>query len=158
MKNRAVFAGTFDPFTLGHYDIVKRAAMIFDELYVAVAASDKTMFTIEERVNIARASVSEFNSVTVEPFGGFLVNFMREKDASVLVRGLRNTIDFEYEKGLWGVYKSQYSQMEACYFIVDEGLSHISSSIVRECIALGGEIGSYVCPNTLQLIKNSKKR
>lgn len=152
MKNRAIFAGTFDPFTRGHYDVVKRAVDIFDELCVAVAASNKTMFSTNKRVEIAQASLSEFDSVTVESFDGFLVDFMREKDVRILVRGLRNTIDFEYEKGLLGVYKSQYPQMEACYLIVDDGLSYVSSTIVRECIALGGNIEPYVCPNVSRLL------
>lgn len=152
MKNRAIFAGTFDPFTRGHYDVVKRAVDIFDELCVAVVASNKTMFSTNKRVEIAQASLLEFDSVTVESFDGFLVDFMREKDVRILVRGLRNTIDFEYEKGLLGVYKSQYPQMEACYLIVDDGLSYVSSTIVRECIALGGNIEPYVCPNVSRLL------
>lgn len=152
MKNRAIFAGTFDPFTRGHYDVVKRAVDIFDELCVAVVASNKTMFSTNKRVEIAQASLLEFDSVTVESFDGFLVDFMREKDVRILVRGLRNTIDFEYEKGLLGVYKSQYPQMEACYLIVDDGLSYVSSTIVRECIALGDNIEPYVCPNVSRLL------
>ena len=110
MNNKAVFAGTFDPFTLGHYEIAERAAKQFTTLYVAVAdgsASKASYFSIKKRLRIAQLSLAGLKNVVVVPFKGFLVDFMRENGINVLVRGLRNAADFEYEKMLFCAYRSR---------------------------------------------------
>ena len=146
MISKAVFAGTFDPFTLGHFEIAERAAKRFDEVIVAVAdVTGKTrMFSLEKRVELAKKSISSLKNVKVMPFGGFLVDFMKKNGATVFVRGLRNSVDFEYERNLYNVYKSQDENVEGCYFMASNEYLHISSSLVREVLAIGGNAEKYV--------------
>ena len=120
MNNKAVFAGTFDPFTLGHYEIAERASKQFTTLYVAVADGNQAKtcrYNIKKRVRIAQLSLGALKNVIVVPFRGFLVDFMRENDIKVFVRGLRNAVDFDYERNLYNVYKSQDDSVEGCYFM-----------------------------------------
>ena len=113
MNNKAVFAGTFDPFTLGHYEIVKRASEQYDTVYLAVAESNKNCkFSLKKRVRIAQLSVKDLPGVVVVPFKGFLTDFMKENGISVYIRGLRNAIDFEYERNLYLAYKSQNANIK----------------------------------------------
>lgn len=146
MISKAVFAGTFDPFTLGHFEIAERASKRFDEVIVAVAdvTGKECMFLLEKRVKLAEKSLSTLKNVVVKPFSGFLVDFMKENGASVFVRGLRNSVDFEYERNLYNVYKSQDENVEGCYFMASNEYLHISSSLVREVLAIGGDAKKYV--------------
>lgn len=146
MISKAVFAGTFDPFTLGHFEIAERAAKRFDEVIVAVAdvTSKTCMFSLEKRVELAKKSISSLKNVKVMPFGGFLVDFMKKNGATVFVRGLRNSVDFEYERNLYNVYKSQDENVEGCYFMASNEYLHISSSLVREVLSIGGNAEKYV--------------
>lgn len=146
MISKAVFAGTFDPFTLGHFEIAERASKRFDEVIVAVAdvTGKKCIFPLEKRVKLAEKSLSTLKNVVVKPFSGFLVDFMKENGASVFVRGLRNSVDFEYERNLYNVYKSQDENVEGCYFMASNEYLHISSSLVREVLAIGGDAKKYV--------------
>ena len=146
MISKAVFAGTFDPFTLGHFEIAERAAKRFDEVIVAIAdVTGKTcMFSLEKRVKLAKKSISSLKNVKVMPFGGFLVDFMKKNGATVFVRGLRNSVDFEYERNLYNVYKSQDENVEGCYFMASNEYLHISSSLVREVLSIGGNAEKYV--------------
>ena len=146
MISKAVFAGTFDPFTLGHFEIAERAAKRFDEVIVAVAdVTGKTcMFSLEKRVELAKKSISSLKNVKVMPFDGFLVDFMKKNGATVFVRGLRNSVDFEYERNLYNVYKSQDENVEGCYFMASNEYLHISSSLVREVLSIGGNAEKYV--------------
>ena len=155
MNKKAVFAGTFDPFTLGHLDVVKKASKTFDEIIIAVASvsdNKKCMFSLDKRIEIVKASVSGISGVKVVPFSGFLVDFMKENGVNVFVRGLRNSIDFEYEKNLLAVYKSQWNEVEGVYYVTDSDKAHISSSIVREMIMLGGDVKKYLSSEALKLI------
>ena len=155
MNNRAVFAGTFDPFTLGHYEIANRASKICDTLFVAVSdeKSKNTRYTLEERIEIARLSLADIPNVKVVAFSGFLVDFMRENDIKVMVRGLRNTIDFEYERNLFNAYKSQDEEVEAYYFMASNEYLHVSSSLVRQVLDYGGDISKYVKKEAVSKIK-----
>ena len=156
MNNKAVFAGTFDPFTLGHYEIAERAAKQFTTLYVAVAdgsASKASYFSIKKRLRIAQLSLAGLKNVVVVPFKGFLVDFMRENGINVLVRGLRNAADFEYEKMLFCAYRSQFPEVEGCYLMASEQYSYVSSSLVREVIAMGGDASKYVREEAAEEIK-----
>lgn len=150
----AVFAGTFDPFTLGHSDIVKRASKIFDKVIVAVASDNNKSLTrpIETRMEIVKVSVDGIKGVCVEAFDGFLADFVKKVGADVIIRGLRNGFDFEYERPLCEVYREQNTDLECLYLIADRNVSHISSSIVRQIVSLGGNIGGYICPNAEKLI------
>ncbi len=147
MNNKAVFAGSFDPFTLGHLEIAERAAAQFNTLYVAVADGNQSKncrFGIKKRLRIAQLSLAHLKNVVVVPFKGFLVDFMRENDIDVFVRGLRNGVDFEYERNLFAVYRSQNDKIEGCYFMADPSLAHVSSSLVRDVLDLGGDASKYV--------------
>ncbi len=156
MNNKAVFAGTFDPFTLGHYEIAERASKQFTTLYVAVADGNQTKscrFNLKKRVKIAQLSLGALKNVIVVPFRGFLVDFMRENDIKVFVRGLRNTVDFEYERNLYNVYKSQDDSVEGCYFMSSNGLAHVSASLVREILDLNGDVTGYIREEAAEEIK-----
>lgn len=156
MNNKAVFAGSFDPFTLGHYEIAARAVKQFDILYVAVADGNQTKacrFGLKKRLRIAQLSLEGLKNVVVVPFRGFLVDFMKENDVRVFVRGLRNSVDFEYEKNLFNVYRSQDATVEGLYLMASGEFSHISGSLVRDILALGGDAGKYVCKEAAEEIK-----
>lgn len=142
----AVYAGTFDPITKGHLSVLSRAAVLFDQVIVAVAADNNkhTLFSLEERVALAEASVQQFSNVVVEGFSGLLVNYAKEKGASALVRGLRMVSDFEYEMQMATFNKDLCHELETVFFIADAELSYISSSQVRSIASLGGAVERYV--------------
>lgn len=146
MNNHVLYPGTFDPVTNGHMDIIKRAAKMFDHVTVAVAysPSKKTMFSLEERVAMLQASVSELGNVSVEGFSGLLVDFAKEKGANLLIRGLRTTVDFEYEFGLTNMYRKLMPDLESIFVTPAEEYAFLSSTIVREVAIHGGEIDQFV--------------
>ena len=117
MTTRVIYPGTFDPITNGHFDIIKRSAAMFDEIIVAVAASPskKTLFTLEERVELVRDSIQSLSNVSVEGFSGLMVDFAKAKQANLLVRGLRTTMDFEYEFGLTNMYRKLMPELESVF-------------------------------------------
>lgn len=158
--NRAVFAGTFDPFTLGHYDIVSRASRLFDEIIVGVStvsSGKRDKLDVKKRLEIVKASLFSLKNITVKSFDGFLVDFVKGQGATVLIRGLRTANDFEYEKALCEVYKQQYSELECLYLISTHNYNHISGSVVRDLAALGGDISNYVCKDALEIVKKFYK-
>ena len=156
MGRIAVFAGSFDPFTTGHYDIVSRAAGFFDKIIVGVAADTggkRCILSVSERELIVKASLKDIENAEVKSFGSFLVDFAHENGASVIVRGLRTLADFEYEKALSEVYKSQNADLETFYLISSHNFCHVSGTIVRELARLGGNIEGYVQKNAEDLVK-----
>ncbi len=154
MNNKAVFAGTFDPFTLGHYEIVKRASEQFSTVYVAVSEGTKNCkFSLKKRVRIAQLSLQKLSNVVVVPFKGFLVDFMKENGISVYVRGLRNAIDFEYERNLYLAYKSQDDKIEGIFYMSAPEFVHISSTLVREVLEYDGDVSKYVAMEAVSEIK-----
>jgi len=146
--NRAIYPGTFDPITKGHIDIVARAAGIFDHVIVAVAASTSknTAFSTDERVQLARQTLTEFSNVEVQRFEGLLANFVRQWGANVVLRGLRAVSDFEYEFQLAGMNKHLVPQADTIFMPTRENYSYISSSLIREIAALGGDVAEFVHP------------
>ncbi len=153
---KAVFAGTFDPFTVGHYDLVRRAAMVFDEVLVGVAGNGskkKCVATVEQRAQIARLSLEDIPNVTVKVFDGLLTDFATENGAMYLVRGIRNGVDFEYEKNLMAVYQSTNPDIEIFYLISQPTLSFVSSSFIKDLKFLHGEVDKYVCSSAKELIE-----
>ncbi len=153
---KAVFAGTFDPFTIGHYDLVKRAAEVFDEVIVGVAGNGskkKCVASTEQRAKIASMSMFDIKNVSVKVFDGLLTDFATENGAKYLVRGIRNGVDFEYEKNLMAVYQATNPEIEIFYLISQPNLSFVSSSFIKDLKFLNGEIDKYVCANALELIK-----
>lgn len=156
----AVYAGTFDPITKGHLSVLSRAAALFDQVIVAVAADNNkhTLFTLEERKALAEASVQQLPNVTVEAFTGLLVEYAKSKGASALVRGLRMVSDFEYEMQMATFNKDLCHELETVFFIADAELSYISSSQVRGIASLGGNVERYVTEAVAQALKEKYKK
>ena len=146
--NKAVYPGTFDPITRGHEDLVRRASRIFDSVIVAVAdsASKKPFFDIEERVDMARAVLSDYGNVSVVSFSGLLMDFVRERNAKVILRGLRAVSDFEYEFQMAGMNRNLYPEVETLFLTPSEQYMFISATIVREIAKLGGDVSPFVHP------------
>jgi len=146
-KNRvAIYPGTFDPITLGHEDIVRRAADLFDEVIVAVADSTnkKTLFTLDERVSLAKEVFGSAGNVKVVGFSGLLMQFVQDQGAKMVIRGLRAASDFEYEFQLAGMNRKLYPQFETLFLTPPEQFMFISSSLVREVATLGGDVQAFV--------------
>ncbi|MCL2371008.1 MAG: pantetheine-phosphate adenylyltransferase [Firmicutes bacterium] len=137
---KVIFAGTFDPITLGHLDIIKQAARLFDTVVVAVAMGNNS----DKRLELVKKAISGIGNVAAEVFDGMLVDYAKSKNITTLIRGIRNTIDFEYEKSLSQVYHSQDKNLQILYVISSLELSHISSSSVREIAKYGGNLTGYV--------------
>jgi len=152
---RAVYPGTFDPFTKGHEDLVRRAASLFDEVIVAVADSQakNPLFSLEDRVKIAREVVTPFGNVSVAGFSGLLMDFIRENQAKIVVRGLRAVSDFEYEFQLAGMNRNLYPDVETLFLTPAEQYTFISGTMVREIALLGGDVSPFVNPLVLQHIQ-----
>jgi pantetheine-phosphate adenylyltransferase len=144
----AVYPGTFDPITAGHVDLVSRAASLFDRVVVGVAESPSKQpaFTMAERVELARESLSELGNVEVRGFNSLLAHFVRDLGASVLLRGLRAVSDFEYEFQLASMNRHLIPEVETLFLTPAEQYSFISSSLVREVARLGGDVSSFVHP------------
>jgi pantetheine-phosphate adenylyltransferase len=147
-KNRiAVYPGTFDPITLGHEDIVRRAASLFDEVIVAVAGSTnkQTMFSLDERVALAK-SVFKASNIKVVGFSGLLMQFVQDQGAQIVVRGLRAASDFEYEFQLAGMNRKLYPKLETIFLTPADQYMFVSSTLVREVATLGGDVHQFVSP------------
>jgi pantetheine-phosphate adenylyltransferase len=142
-----VYPGTFDPITRGHEDVVRRAAGLFGEVIVAVAESRAhTLFSLEERVDMAREVFADFANVRVEGFHGLLMNFVQAHDARVVLRGLRAVSDFEYEFQLAGMNRNLYPEVETLFLTPAEQYTFISATMVREVARFGGDVGKFVSP------------
>ena len=148
MERTAIYPGTFDPITNGHSDLVHRAAACFDRVLIAVAGSSAktTRFSLDERVALAREATRDMANVEIESFDGLLVEFARKRGAQVILRGLRAVSDFEYEFQLASMNRKLAPGIETMFLTPDEGYTFISSSLVREIAALGGDVGGFVHP------------
>ncbi|MFH0953037.1 MAG: pantetheine-phosphate adenylyltransferase [Verrucomicrobiota bacterium] len=146
MNQAAIYAGSFDPITLGHLDVIERAARIFPRLILAVAATSRkdALFTLDERVAMARQVVKPFKSVEVDSFDGLLVEYARSKGVHVLVRGLRAFSDFEYEFQMALMNRKLAPDIETLFLMPKEDYSYVSSSAVREVAELGGDTSDFV--------------
>jgi len=147
-QRAAIYAGTFDPLTLGHLDVVARAANIFDRLIVAVArhSRKRPLFTLEERLAMARGAVASFPRVEVDAFDGLVVEYARAKGIHVLVRGLRAFADFEYEFQMALTNRTLAPDIETLFLMTKEDYSYLNSSTVREVAELGGRTETFVPP------------
>jgi pantetheine-phosphate adenylyltransferase len=146
MKIRAVYPGSFDPVTNGHLDLIRRSAVLFEEVVVAILSNtDKTpMFTLEERVEMLESVVKDLPHVSVTTFGGLLVGFAEQIHASVIVRGIRAVSDYEYELQMAMMNRRLSSKVETVFLMPAEAYSYLSSRLVKEISALGGSVHGLV--------------
>jgi pantetheine-phosphate adenylyltransferase len=148
MPVSAMYPGTFDPITLGHEDLVRRAARLFDRVVVAIAANPgkQPMFSLDERVGLARSVLGDLEGVEVTGYEGLTVDFARTHDLQVIVRGLRAISDFEYEFQLANMNRHLTDEVETAFLTPTEKYTYISSSLVREIASMGGDITEFVSP------------
>ncbi|MAZ79153.1 MAG: pantetheine-phosphate adenylyltransferase [Gammaproteobacteria bacterium] len=145
--NIAVYPGTFDPFTNGHRDLVQRAATnIFDKVYICVVenSNKNTVFSLEERVDLAKKSLENIENIEVIPFSGLLVDFATKLNAKVILRGLRVVSDFEYEFQMSSMNKKLNNNIESIFLTPSESYAFLSSSLVKEIAQLGGDVSTFV--------------
>ncbi|MDG1687557.1 MAG: pantetheine-phosphate adenylyltransferase [Gammaproteobacteria bacterium] len=156
MSITAIYPGTFDPITNGHIDLVHRASKLFEHVIVAVAINPtKTpAFNLAERVVLAKKTLADLPNVEVCGFDGLLVDIAREKQAQVIIRGLRAVSDFEHEFQLAGMNRHMEPNVETMFLTPAEQFSYISSSLVREVAALGGDVSAFVAPCVAQALAN----
>jgi len=155
VKITAIYPGTFDPITNGHIDLIQRASRLFDHVIVSVAAvsGKNPVFNLEERVALAKSVLGSYKNVEVCGFNILLVDFMREKGASVILRGLRAVSDFEYEFQLASMNRNLSPDIETMFLTPAEQYTYISSSLVREIAALGGDVSPFVHENVVAALK-----
>lgn len=146
MQKRAIYPGTFDPITNGHIDIVTRAAAMFDELILAIAASPskKPMFSLDERIALAQEATAHLQNVTVVGFSDLMANFARDQQATILIRGLRAVADFEYEMQLAHMNRHLMPTLESVYLMPSKEWSFISSSLVKEVARHQGDVAHFL--------------
>ena len=151
----AVYPGTFDPMTLGHEDLMRRASRLFDRLIVAVAAGHhkRTMFTVDERLEIASALAKAYPNVEVVAFRGLLRDFVVANGASVVVRGLRAVSDFEYEFQMAGMNRQLMPEVETMFLTPSDQYQFVSGTFVREIAMLGGDVSKFVAPLVLERLR-----
>jgi len=148
MQVSAIYPGTFDPMTVGHIDVAKRASSMFDDVIVAVAGSTSKnpYFSLDERVSMATDILSDLGNVSVQSFDGLLVDFAASTDSKVIVRGLRAISDFEYEVQIAGVNRHLSPEVETVFIAASQEYTFLSSSIVREVARLRGDVSDFVHP------------
>ena len=156
----AVYPGTFDPMTLGHEDLMRRACGLFDKLLLAVAAGHhkRTMFTIDERIDIAKELAQPYENVEVIAFRGLLRDFVVENGGKVVVRGLRAVSDFEYEFQMAGMNRQLMPEVETIFMTPSDQFQFVSGTFVREIATLGGDVSKFVAPSVLRRLQERVTR
>ena len=151
---KAIYPGSFDPPTLGHLDIIRRSAKMVDELVVGVLhnSAKNSLFSTDERVSMIKEITKEFPNVMVTSFDGLLVNYMKEIDATLIIRGLRAVTDFEYELQIAQTNRVEYPEVETIFLTTSLEYSYLSSTIVKEFASYGGDISKFVPPEFIDRI------
>jgi pantetheine-phosphate adenylyltransferase len=154
----ALYPGTFDPITLGHEDIVRRAARMFDQVVVAVASAHhkKTMFTLEERLTMTREALHDCSNVQIKTFDGLVIDFAASLGATTMVRGIRSMTDFDYEFQLSGMNRRLAPKIDTVFLNTLDVYQCISSTLVREVNNLGGDVTQFVSPSVLRFMLTKK--
>jgi len=160
MRVTAIYPGTFDPMTVGHIDVARRASSMFDDVIVAVAVSTNKgpFFSLEERVDMATQTLSDLGNVTVQSFGGLLMDYARDVKSRVIVRGLRAISDFEYEVQIAGVNRHLAPEVETVFIAAAQEYTFLSSSIVREIARMHGDVSDFVHPVVLDAFARRHQR
>ena len=157
---RAIYPGSFDPITRGHIDLVERASRLFDEVVVAVAdsKSKKTLFTLEERVELIRKTTEHLTDVSVVGFTGLLIDFARQMNTNIVIRGLRAVSDFEYEFQLSWMNRQLEPDIETLFFAPAENYAFVSASLVKEIAQFGGNVSKFVHPEVNKALMKKLSR
>ena len=155
----AVYSGTFDPITLGHIDVVRRASSLFDQIIIAVAVAHhkKTLFSLPDRVSLAQSATKKVANVTVLPFNGLIMDFCVAQNACAVVRGIRNLTDFDYEAQMAAMNRKLRPEVETVFLLPDAPLQCISSTLVREISKPGGDVSQMVSPDVLTALKTASR-
>lgn len=155
MMNKIIYPGTFDPITKGHVDIIERALRLFDEVIVAVAANVKkdSSLSLDQRAKLVQQVLKKYDRVRVEKFSGLLIDFAREQNVFVTLRGLRAVSDFEYEFQLANTNRALDHRLETVFLTPAEQYAYISSSMVREIASLGGDISTFVPQEVYEFLR-----
>ena len=155
MKITAIYPGTFDPITNGHSDLVLRASRLFDKVVFAIAVSGRkeTLFSIDERMVLARAALQSIGNVEVVSFDNLVTSLAKQQNAQVILRGLRAVSDFDYEFQMAGMNRQLYENAETVFMTPAENLGFISSSLVREIASLGGDVSPFVHADVLAALR-----
>jgi pantetheine-phosphate adenylyltransferase len=153
---RAVYPGTFDPLTLGHEDVVKRAAKLFSEVVLAIAESSakRPLFSLDERVQIATELLRPVANIKVVRFSGLLTEFLKQQGANVILRGLRAVSDFEYEFQMAGMNRKLLPNVETVFLTPSDDYMFVSASIVREIATMGGDVSQFVSPLVVEKMQD----
>ena len=159
MTRIAVYPGTYDPVTRGHIDICERALKVFDHLVIGVADSPSKIpyFSIDERFDMLQTVFASNERISIKPFSGLLIEFARECGADVILRGLRDISDFEYEVQLAGMNRSLASEIETVFLTAAQRYAFVSSSLVREIASLDGDVSEFLHPDTLARLSEKLK-
>ena len=160
MIRRAIYPGSFDPVTYGHIDLIKRAARVFDEVIVAVANNiqKKPLFNTKDRLGMLKEATRGMKGIKVESFDGLVINFARKRDSKVLIRGLRMVSDFEYEFQMALTNRRLAEDIETVFLMPSEGHSFISSALIKEAVALGADVSSFVPQFVAKKLKEKLRR
>ena len=156
----AIYPGSFDPITYGHLDVIERAAKVFDQLIIGVLNnySKKSLFSVEERLEMIREVTFQYPNVEIRAFDGLLIDFTEKVNAQVIVRGIRAVSDFEYELMMAQTNKRLRDNVESVFFATSAEYSYVSSSTVRELAYFGGEIDQFVPPSVRQRILDKYRK
>lgn len=154
MKNFVIYPGTFDPITLGHEDLVKRAAQIFDRIIIAVGVNEqkKPLFSLEKRVALIHQVFKDMPQIEIETFDGLLINFAKKKGVKSILRGLRVVSDFDYEFQMASMNRALVPEIETIFLTPADRFTYISSSLVRVVIENGGDVSQFVPPIVAEAI------
>ena len=155
-----VYPGTFDPITNGHIDVLKRALKIFDKVLVLVAKhpEKKCFFNVEERLNMVKEAIKGIEHAEADKYSGLLVNYLRDKKATAIIRGMRVVSDFEYEFQMALMNRHLYPEIDIIYFFPSKEYTFLSSSLIKEVFMLGGDISKFVPPIVLEKLKEKYKQ
>lgn len=155
MSTKAAYTGTFDPITLGHVDVIERAAALFDHVVIAVAksAGKQPKFEFEERVALTREALAHLDNITVDGFSGLIVDFAQEHGVTALVRGVRNVSDYSYEQQMAVMNRHLNARVDTIMMAPSPAYAHISSTLVREISSMGGDVSALVSANVLQALR-----